>query len=215
MTTKERILENALSQFNELGLSNVSIRSISQALAISPGNLTYHFKNIEAIVEALYLQLVATFDQRLAEIHTAAIDMAYLMAQTRANMLTLFEYRFLLLDFPHIARRIPAIQKHFHQLIQVRLFQFKQAFDLLVVQGILQPEPIPGSYKRLIYNLIILNNAWPSDSFLHFEADYPSGKLIDFYTVQTAHMLLPYLTEKGRQDMQHFLRDLEEADYPG
>ncbi|HMQ45816.1 MAG TPA: TetR/AcrR family transcriptional regulator [Saprospiraceae bacterium] len=214
MSTKVRILETALSQFNEYGLANVSIRSISQAIAISPGNLTYHYKNIEAIVEALYMQLVATFDQRIAQIHTVTVDMAYLMEQTRANMHTLFEYRFLLLDFPHVARRIPTIQQHFHELVQSRLTQFALAFELLVAQDILQPERLPGTYKRLIYNLIIITNAWPSDSFLHFQGGYPPDKIIDFYTVQTAHMLLPYLTEKGQQDMYYFLRDLEAADYP-
>ena len=51
--TRKEILEMSRMLFNERGFNDVSIRDIATALGISNGNLTYHFKRKEEIVEAL------------------------------------------------------------------------------------------------------------------------------------------------------------------
>ncbi len=53
MTTKKEIIETAHTLFNENGYTNTSMRDISQALSISVGNLTYHFRKKEDILKEL------------------------------------------------------------------------------------------------------------------------------------------------------------------
>lgn len=50
---RDRILETARALFNERGYNEVSMRNIAEALKISVGNLTYHFKRKEDLIEAV------------------------------------------------------------------------------------------------------------------------------------------------------------------
>ena len=57
MKTNEKIRNQALILFNDKGVDQVSSLEISQALTISYGNLTYHYKKKDDIVLALYSQM--------------------------------------------------------------------------------------------------------------------------------------------------------------
>jgi len=52
--TRDRILKTSLALFNTEGEAQVSTVDIAAVLGISPGNLYYHFKGKEAIIEALF-----------------------------------------------------------------------------------------------------------------------------------------------------------------
>ena len=53
LKTRDRILEASLQLFNEGGLAVVSTNRIATEVGMSPGNLYYHFKNKERIVDSL------------------------------------------------------------------------------------------------------------------------------------------------------------------
>ena len=57
LDTKNRIIAESKVLFFELGIANTRLQQIADASGISVGNLAYHFKNKEAIVETVYENL--------------------------------------------------------------------------------------------------------------------------------------------------------------
>ena len=61
--TRRAILDMAKTLFSQQGYNAVSIGEIAGALGISKGNVTYHFKRKEDIMEALLAEAKPTFFQ--------------------------------------------------------------------------------------------------------------------------------------------------------
>ncbi|MFT7527443.1 MAG: AcrR family transcriptional regulator [Arenicella sp.] len=75
MSTRDLILEVAIVLLNERGESIVTSVDLAHEMNISPGNLYYHFKGKEQVVEELYAQFHARVLVALQEI----------TAQTKGN----------------------------------------------------------------------------------------------------------------------------------
>ena len=72
MRTRDLILEVALVLMNERGESAITSVDLAHEMNISPGNLYYHFKGKEEVVEELYAQFHARVLLALQEIASQA-----------------------------------------------------------------------------------------------------------------------------------------------
>lgn len=200
--TRDKILAEALVQLNEKGLPEVSIRTISNKLGLSSGNLTYHFKNIDVIVYELYLQLIAEMDEHLKYALQKKIELESLGENTEKTFRFLWKYKFLLLDFTAINRRIPKMNIHFRELMAFRKQQFKFVIDQLIERDLLMPEPFIGAYDILIGQLMVFSNAWIQDAELAFE-EKEEEAIISYYGHLFKGHLTPYFTKSALQKLRN------------
>ncbi|WP_395007165.1 TetR/AcrR family transcriptional regulator, partial [Undibacterium sp.] len=64
--TRDRILDLSLKLFNDFGEPNITTTIIAEEMSISPGNLYYHFRNKEDIVNSLFIQFEEEINKKLA-----------------------------------------------------------------------------------------------------------------------------------------------------
>jgi len=109
--TRNRILVTSLLLFNEHGEPGTTTNDIADEVDISPGNLHYHFRKKEQIVDALLdeFQADATNALRPPDIDHVAIDdfwvFLHLLLESTAA------YRFLFRDLELLGERYPRVHR--------------------------------------------------------------------------------------------------------
>ena len=202
MTTKDKILAEGLKQLNEKGTEKVSIRSIADALNISSGNLTYHFKNTDVIIYELYMQLVEILSAGVNSVQEDELNFHLFYKLQLHYFRIMYGYRFLLLDFVAITRRIPRLRDHFQQLFALRQLQFRAGIDRMIQTGFLKPEWTPGLYDEFVTRLLLLTNSWIPDSEVHMDGSIDNK--IAFYGGLVISSFVPYLSEEGLKAYEAF-----------
>jgi len=134
---KEIILNTSLELFNSQGLSKVTLRTIAKKIGISQGNLNYHFKKREDIIEALYFQLVNNIDKSMLGLQQSKDVLQLMVDISQTIMSNFYEYRFFLLDFVQIMRENKKIKTHYAELTTQRELQFSMLFNLLIENKII------------------------------------------------------------------------------
>lgn len=202
MTTKEKILAQALTLFNEKGVETVTTRQIALALGMSQGNLCYHFPKKETIIIALYEQLVAKFDNlyllfALEEEHTTLnLTISNFLKIINITNQYFVDYKFLMLNFVQIMRWYPSIKTHYQALTIQRNEQTMGLFRAFQAAGLLKKEAYEGQYIQIIEQFMILNNFWLS----HAEILYlgKESEKMEYFNQLVSAFIYPYLTAKGK-----------------
>lgn len=194
--TKRNILEASRELFNCYGVANVSQRRIAEHLGISPGNLTYHFKKSNDMVEALYYELAGTMDQAMAEIKSMKYNQEFIFKLVDLLVESFFEYRFIFLDFVQIMRNHEQIRKHYEQLSLLRKQQFKEAVQHLTDTQMIRKEELPHEYDYLYERFQLLSDFWISAIVVREEG--VKNQHLKKNKELIIQSLYPYLTSKGK-----------------
>ena len=141
--TRRAILDMAKTLFSQQGYNAVSIGEIAGALGISKGNVTYHFKRKEDIMEALLAEAKPTFFQEpprtMEELDAFLED----MEQAREN------YAFYFQHHAQLGQLSPAIRARQQAIYHSQSALFAQALSILARQGMFRGEDFPGAYARV------------------------------------------------------------------
>lgn len=207
--TKERILEKALELLNEHGVAQVSIRSIGDQLNMSPGNLSYHYANVDVIVEALYFRLVEELDTLISEsmqlASTQGIDLAFTYHSIERTFAIFQRYKFLMLDFADIMRRHEPLKKHFRELAKVRQSQFLPLIAALQAGGWVEAERYPGQFKDWIEQASLIGDYWMASAEIMLDGDAEVKRR--HYVRLFFATLAPHLTARGLEVYHQLLAD--------
>lgn len=196
--TNLRILETALQLFNAHGLSSTPLRTVAGIMGISQGNLNYHYKKRDDIIEALYHRLVQNVDKVISTTQAEEITLRSVFGISKAIMESFYEYRFFFLDFAQIMRSHKKIKAHYVQLVQIRQQQFLGIVDQLQENGIMRPERLPNEYLFLFKRTWLLNDFWITSAQM-FNRKITKRIIVEHCEIIN-QAYYPYLTEKGKAE---------------
>ena len=107
--TKERILNASLELFNQHGERAMTTNHIAAYLGISPGNLYYHFRNKEEILERLMQAYGEELDSRFA-MPAGQITLEMMFGYMDSVLALLWRYRFLYINLAELLQRDPTLR---------------------------------------------------------------------------------------------------------
>jgi AcrR family transcriptional regulator len=193
--TRERILQSSLALFNALGLAAVSTHRIAAELEISPGNLHYHFKAKQLIVERLFRR----FEERLELLNASvgevrAIDDLWLALHLRFEAID--AYRFIYRDMGFLSSEYPALGQRAQALTARNLLAAQSLCEALAAAGVI--EASQEQAQMLALQMVFTTTCW-----LSFERLVPGREALQqadpglaaFYTLT---LISPYVSRESR-----------------
>jgi len=186
--TRDKIISTAIQEFNAHGYAAVNLRELSVIIGVSRGNLTYHFKDKETLLEAIVNEM---WDNISAEMSKTLELPSFENMRNRTRLYYEFQkrYAFIFLDI-HVQSH-PAIHERFKQMIEDTIENYMQMIALGIQLGTVKAEEIPGTYKSLVHAV------WMT-SFYRLAQQHTRGISEDEDTEMLIWgLVLPHLTKKG------------------
>ncbi|MBA8883393.1 TetR/AcrR family transcriptional regulator [Dokdonella fugitiva] len=158
--TRERILETSLAMFNAQGEPNVTTNHIADELGISPGNLYYHFRSKDDIVEHLFARYEARIGDALALPGDRAPDLEDIWLQLHLVFESLWDYRFLYRDLVDILARNRKLKLRFARIMNRAGASATDLLRGLVRAGVMRASA--DEIHALAENVLLVATFWMS-----------------------------------------------------
>ncbi len=191
---RSEILAAARIMFGEEGYNDVSMRNIADAVGISVGNLTYHYKKKEDLIEAVIMEnhdsyKAPTVPQTLLELHEQFV------ASIRYQEENAYYFR----HYIQLAQCCPKVYEIQRQVKREWREVIAQAFDHLQSEGYIRPEGMTEQFAGIARVLSMVNVYWIRG---YDAADEAVSALQCMWSI-----VYPLLTQKGvavfRKEIEH------------
>jgi len=205
--TRERILDTSLAMFNAQGEPNVTTNHIADEIGISPGNLYYHFRNKEDIVEHLFSRYEARIDDALLIPKDRLPNLEDIWLQLHLIFECLWEYRFLYRDLVDILSRSRKLKLRFARIMARASASAVELMQGLARAGVLRASD--NEIRALAENVLLIATFWLSfDAVRGGKADAGPedlGRGIH----QVMMLIAPFLREDERTHLNGLARAYE------
>ncbi|SFR47045.1 transcriptional regulator, TetR family [Marinobacter gudaonensis] len=200
MKTRDKILLASLDLFNDRGERNVTTNHIAAHLAISPGNLYYHFRNKSDIIYEIFLEYEKLVDFYLDIPEDRAMTLDDMTFYLESVFDGLWSYRFFHRDLEYLLDSDQRLREDYREFTNRCLAAISRIFEKLAEAGIIEPqEEDLRSAMSLNVWLVITN--WMAFLKTAHAAEEPASLSLTelkqgIYQVLTLE--LPYLTPAYR-----------------
>lgn len=194
--TRERILDVSLAMFNERGEPNVTTNHIADELEISPGNLYYHFRNKEDIVEHLFARYESRIDVALTAPDERLPNLEDIWLQLHLAFEVMWEYRFIFRDLVDITSRNRKLRMHYARTL-------KRAIGnaTAVLQGLVRAEIMRASRAEIVAtanNVLLVATFWMNYNTVRGGASEKTPEDLTGGIHQVMMLLAPFLRDAER-----------------
>ncbi|RMF12149.1 MAG: TetR/AcrR family transcriptional regulator [Alphaproteobacteria bacterium] len=157
--TQARILDTAITLFNENGVKAISVNRIAEAAGVSRGNLHYHFPTKETLVAAIFDRMAREMEEAGArDLETPTLAHLRIMFERYAGQV--WQYRFLFRELTALILRDSVLRRRYHAHRQRRLAELEQFFEELISHGLMaRPDP-PVTVNGLVTLSWIVCDNW-------------------------------------------------------
>ncbi len=205
--TRERILAVSLALFNGQGEAHVTTGTIADELNISPGNLYYHFRNKDQIVERLFER----YEERISIAPPEPVADAGAIEDLWLYLHLMFEaiwdYRFLYRNLDDIVGRNRRLRERYNHIVQAKLSAVEGLCLGLVEGGLMRASP--REIKALALNVLVVATYWLN--FRAIRGERPADpRDPGTGAFQVMSLVAPYLAGEARQHFERLGREYVE-----
>jgi AcrR family transcriptional regulator len=199
--TRERILDVSLRLFNDFGEPNVNTTLIAEELKISPGNLYYHFRNKDDIINCLFQQFEKEVDalMQLPDNRRANVEDAWLFLHVMFEFI--WKYRFFYHDRNNLLANNRTLEIKFKELLLRSVAVTSALCESLQASGELKASR--QEIEALSTNIVLVTTYWISYSYVleprRFMEPEVMGVAMQRGCYQVMTLIAPYLTGESRQ----------------
>ena len=194
--TRERILETALRLFNEFGEPGVTTTAIANEMNISPGNLYYHYRSKDKIVEALFAAFRDEIERTLSAPENRPTHAEDVWLFLHLVFEAIHKYRFLYRDINELVARHRMLEAQFK-----RILAHKQRTAATILQGLVLAGEMnagPSDVETLAVNMTVLATYWLSYEMACDPRDLDAGRALARGAFHVISLASPYLAPQQR-----------------
>jgi AcrR family transcriptional regulator len=195
--TRERIVEAGLRLFNDFGEPNVTTAVIADELNISPGNLYYHFRNKDEIVNALFAEFQREIGETLAAParETPGVEDIWLYLHLFFELV--WKYRFLYRDLNDLLSRNRTLEIHFKEILAHKVRTARIICEGLVSRGEMRAGR--GELEALSTNMVVVATYWLSYEYVRDPRHLNENAALARGIFQVMALASPFLVGRARE----------------
>lgn len=195
MSKKEIIIKSATAYFNKHGYTAVNFLELAQALEMSRGNLTYHFKDKNALLKAIADEMWTKIkNERNKSRQLPSFENLHSEIQLYYRFQK--EYSCIFLDSQVL--NDPIIKKQFREMTSQSIADNKAAIAFSIQLGNMKPEGYPGMYNNIALITWMLTFFWLPQQVIRGNKTKEDGERLVW------SILIPHFTEKGITSFKKF-----------
>jgi len=194
--TQTRITQKAIELFNQHGTRAISTNRIADECGISRGNLHYHFRTKEEIIQTIFHQIDRKMNKSWYEDHLhPTMEMMHLMFSRQMTLI--WDYRFLYRELTTLLHNDDRLKVLFMDSRRKRVNEVELFFKEMVEAGFIDLNDRPAKLDSLLLVSWLISDQWLPyldmyDLELN-EENIKSGFDLIFQVFQ------PYFTEKANE----------------
>jgi AcrR family transcriptional regulator len=202
--TVERILSRALELFNAHGEANVTTGMIAEALDMSPGNLYYHFRNKDQIVERLFRRFAERVDVDPPPFAGAAQAIEDLWLYLHLMLEAIWEYRFLYRNLDDLLARNRKLREPFNRILDRKRDMVVALCESLARSGAMKASP--EEIRVLAANVLVVATYWLGFQAVRGRRDGLAAADLGQGAYQVVALVSPYLQGEARSHLERLGR---------
>jgi len=192
--TRQRILDTSLAMFNQQGEPNVTTNHIADEMDISPGNLYYHFRNKDDIIEQLFARYEERMDTALVAPESRLPELEDIWLQLHLVFECIWDFRFLYRDLIDILSRNRRLRMRF-----ARILKRASENSVEVMRGLVRASIMRASAAEIeatATNILVIATFWLNYASATGERDEQIA--IRKGIVQVMMLMAPFLRDAER-----------------